>query len=110
MPRQLGVPRRSVATVLAAVLAALSVTVPLLDRDAEAGAWVIHAEHPLSTHPNAHDHTLCTQHGSSSLPELNATEVPSAPHEGMVPAPAFDFRLHSRTRHAPSRSRAPPIA
>lgn len=110
MPRKAGVPRRPIAVLLAVALVGLSVAVPLLDRGARTGAWVIHGEHPLSSHPHAHDHTICTQHGAGSLPQLAVVDVPRAPDVDVLPSPAFDARIHSRVHATPLRSRAPPLA
>ncbi len=101
--------RRVMAAALAVLLTALSVSVPLLDRGGPDGAWVVHAEHPLSAHLNGHDHTICTQHSASPWLALNVRAAGPMPVEGVAPETGSALRLDTSSHHHPRRSRAPPI-
>ncbi len=108
MSRQSGT-RKRVTAALVALLTVLSVAVPLLDRGGPRQESTVHAEHPLSTHPGAHDHTICIQHSANAWLAPDAVTAPHRPEEWLLPEEATAFPLvPTPYRHA-RRSRAPPV-
>jgi hypothetical protein len=101
--------RPHVSAALAALLVALSVAVPMLDR-ADAGSGpVVEGEHHPGTCPPAHDHTVCTQFGGN-LPLVSAwTRIPTA-STVRTPPPREGGRMSYATASvAANHSRAPPF-
>lgn len=94
---------------LAVMLTALSVLLPLLERDRVGRSPVLETEHHTGSCVVAHDHTICTQVGANFA--LAAPGAQPAPAEGRLQR-LTGLRVHevpSRTFSTGHRSRAPPL-
>ena len=80
--------RKAFAAWLPALMLALSVAVPALEREEIAHETVVESEHNPGTCPTAHDHTVCTQ-VSANLSAVSGHTVISHDHSVVnVVAPA----------------------
>lgn len=101
---------RGLALLVSALLVALSVVVPVLDRDRPGRILTLESEHDPATCVTGHDHTVCTQVGASqALPD-------DGPRQPRRPASTALLRTTTHDDAAPphatdsSRPRAPPPA
>ena len=101
--------KRVVASTVATVLVALSVCVPLLDRDERARGPVLESEHSAATCVQGHDHSVCTQFSVNRLVAGSGVRPHGTTHEGMESVHLVDDATPSLVLPSPHNSRAPPL-
>jgi hypothetical protein len=101
--------RRRCAPVLAVVLVALSVLVPLLDRGERIGGYAFESEHDAATCVRVHDHTVCTQFGANHSIASEAPRRGTLSHEAVVSGALADRLPAPQDLHTSQLSRAPPV-
>jgi len=101
--------RRTVSTVLAALMLTLSVAVPQMDRGEVTGALAVESHHS-SACPHGHDHRLCTQVGANFSFVTSAYRPRVAPVVLHTTPPATPATRAFRPFQEGPPSRAPPLA
>lgn len=101
--------RFTVALPTALVMAALALTVPLLDAEPHGAVPSFQADGAGAGYLD-HDHSVCIQHGASPWSPVHQTGVlaPVPVRDTDPPPPAR--RCHDPSHSGPFQPRAPPIA